>query len=139
MIYFDTSALVALLTNEPRSSDVRNYMLGASDTFAFSNWVSTEFSAALALKLRMRSITMEERTISQREFNKLITQSFIRLTIEENHFARAAEFARRSRTGLRAGDALHLAIAASQDAAIATLDIGMARAAEGLGLRVSLI
>ena len=138
-IYFDTSVLVALLTREARSPDVRARVNGPAEQFATSNWVRAEFSAALSMKFRTRQITGDERTISEREFRRLLRESLVRITVRNRHFLDAAALAARSSSGLRAGDALHLAIAADQDATVWTLDKAMAKAAKELNLPAELI
>lgn len=138
-IYFDTSVLVALLTHEARSAEVRSLISDRSEPFATSNWVLAEFSAALSMKLRGRSITEDERTTSEREFRKLLRESLIKIIVRNRHFLEAAALAGRSSSGLRAGDALHLAIAADHGAIVCTLDKAMARAGKDLDLPVELI
>ena len=51
----------------------------------------------------------------------------------------AAHFARRAQRGLRAGDALHVAIAAEAGAAIRTTDKRLASAATEVGVTVKCI
>ena len=52
MIYVDTSVIVALLTVEPGTQDVTAWYAGLRDTPACSDWLLTEFSSALSIKLR---------------------------------------------------------------------------------------
>ena len=52
------------------------------------------------------------------------------------HFEKAARFASHHALGLRAGDALHLAIAAGGGHTLVTLDVRMAEAASQLGIPV---
>nr|QQZ51955.1 PIN domain-containing protein [Phenylobacterium glaciei] len=55
------------------------------------------------------------------------------------HFKTAARFADQYALGLRAGDALHLAIAVDQGATLCTLDRRLAEAGQALGLKVELL
>ncbi len=65
----------------------------------------------------------------------MVRDSFVRLTPTEDDFRLAASWLGYFETGLRAGDALHLAIARNHDAAaIYTLDKGMLIAGEMLEL-----
>lgn len=61
------------------------------------------------------------------------------LSVSGDHFRVAADFATQSSTGLRAGDALHVAIAASHGAVIATLDKRLAAAAAILAVKAELV
>lgn len=140
MRYLDTSLLVALLTPEQRTRDVEQWMRALEpEGFAISNWVVTEFSAALSAKLRDRKLNEVERAKSLAAFNKLAAESFARLPVEDRHFHDATRLSDREGTGLRAGDALHLAIALESGAVLCTLDKGMAKAGMELGIAIELL
>lgn len=62
--------------------------------------------------------------------------SLLTLAVTDDHFEIAAEFVTRQELGLRAGDALHLAIARDSGHTLATLDTRMASAAPLLGVSV---
>lgn len=138
-VYLDTSVVVALLTHEARSPETRSLVGGWAGQFATSNWVRAEFSAALSMKFRTRQMTGDERAVSEGEFLRLLRESLTRVTVRNRHFLEAAALAARSSSGLRAGDALHLAIAADQEATVWTLDKAMAKAGTELHLPVELI
>lgn len=90
------------------------------------------------MKLQNRSLTPQEKAASLGEFERLRHDSFTWLDIAERHFISAAELAQRS-TGLRAGDALHLAVAVDHGASVCTLDKGMAKAAAELEIPCHLV
>ena len=71
----------------------------------------------------------------------MLTESGLRiLPISRAAFQKAAELAMQHKHGLRAGDALHLAVALEIGAkSIATLDSVMAANAERLKIRVEMI
>ena len=137
--YLDTSVIVSVLTEESHTARSEQWFAehGGSAKL-ISWWVEVEWSAAISMKVRSGMLDQNGRVLVDTAFRQFIDASFTIIPVEHSHFVAASDLARRS-NGLRAGDALHLAIADSQDAAVCTLDTGMARAAEALGLRVSLI
>lgn len=133
--YLDTSALVAALTNEVSTDRVQLWLAQRDpEELAISEWVATEFSAALSIKLRCATINADERAAALAAFAKLSSESFSMLAISPAQFRSAARLADRYELGLRAGDALHLAIAADYRATIVTLDKRLTQAALALGV-----
>ncbi len=72
-------------------------------------------------------------------FNKLVAESFIILPVTGGQFRAAAGFAVQHALGLRAGDALHLAIASEHGATVYTLDQWLAKAGPALGVPAQLL
>lgn len=140
MLYLDTSVLVASLTNEAATERVQGWLVDqAPDSLAISRWVVAEFSAALSVKLRTRAIEPNERAEALAVFRSLTDLSFRVLPIDSHHFDLAARLADQSPIGLRAGDALHLAVAMGHDATLYTLDKRLADAAGALGAVAELV
>jgi len=104
-----------------------------------SDWVVTEFAAALSVKLRTAAIDEPVRTAIDEKFDALRQQVLRTVPISSSHFHMAAQFARRTQLGLRAGDALHVAIAAEAGAAICTTDKRLASAAAEVGVTVEFV
>lgn len=135
MFYLDTSLLVAALTNEKRTRDVQSWLADQSpDQLTISGWVITEFSAALSMKLRTKQLTGENRADALAMFTRLQEETFTLLAMSQRHYLTAARFADQFNTGIRAGDALHLALAADHGARLITLDKGLAKAAKIMGV-----
>jgi predicted nucleic acid-binding protein len=87
----------------------------------------------------MRECTPEFADSTYIRFEKMAPQYYQVWEPISDDFETAAKFMRRYETGLRAGDALHLAIAYNRGAQdMLTLDIGLAHAANILGIPVSL-
>lgn len=71
-------------------------------------------------------------------FNRLAADSFVVLGVAGSQF-RAAAFADQHSLGLRAGDALHLAIAFDTGAMVMTLDKRLAEAGVNIGVRMGVV
>ena len=123
MIYFDTSVLVALLTNEASAPAIRDwYVRNSAKVLVTSDWAVTEFSSAIALKVRTQQITTRQAKMVLGTFNDFVDGGIRLLAISRQAFHDAAERIQEM-SGLRAGDALHLCVAT--DAGVkefATLD-----------------
>jgi len=135
MFYVDTSIWISAVTEEAKSEDVRSWFSEFdSEKLAISDWVVAEFSSALSLKIRTGQITLEQRAIALGAFSTAVHESLSVLPVMSSHFRSAAVFADNHLTGLRASDALHLAVAADHGAAVCTLDKVMITAGVFLGI-----
>ena len=139
-LYLETSLLVAALTREADTNRMQAW-LGAQepDDLAISEWVTTEFSAALSIKLRTGQIAATHRADALAMFRHLMAGSFAILLVSGLQFRTAARFADQSALGLRAGDALHLAICADHGATLCTLDRRLGEAGPPLGVKTALL
>ena len=137
LLYFDTSAIVPAFVREPATERVQALMASREgEGLAISPWVQTEFSSALALKVGIGEIDADVFVAALGEWGIFI-ESVNVLPVGEAAFREAALICQRHESGLRAGDALHLAVAAANDCTLATLDERMAAAAEQLGVAVA--
>lgn len=135
MRYLDTSVLVAALTREAKTSAIQTWLAEqVTDELLISDWVTTEFSSALSIKLRTGQIDARQRAEALAVFNQLATESLGVLPVSASCFRTAARFADQHALGVRAGDALHLAIAADRGATLCTLDRRLIDAGAALGV-----
>jgi predicted nucleic acid-binding protein len=139
LIYLDTSFLVPLFLEEATSKRIelliRNLSPGEAAT---GHWTRTEFSSVLAREVRMGSLTSGEARQADAEFEQVLADSFSVLLPAQNDFDLAKQYLARHHSGLRAGDALHLAIATNCGArTIYSLDKTFLKAGGALALPVS--
>jgi uncharacterized protein len=138
--YVDTSVLVSALTNEA-DSGLSLKWLGeqeASD-LSISDWTVTEFASALSAKRRAQSLGDGHRAAALAAFARLSEESFTVLPVIREDFRVAARFTDQATLGLRAGDALHVAICSRNGVTLCTLDRVLAGAAPRLGVEALLI
>lgn len=134
MFYVDTSVLVAALIAERQSARVLEWLGEASpQALHTSDWSLAEFSSALSIKIRTGQIGEEQRASALGGFSELLEESFNILPVSRNHFRLASRFSDRHELAVKAGDALHMAIASESRLTLCTLDRRLAGAGPALG------
>lgn len=139
MLYFDTSFLAPLILEEATSTRIERFMtrLPAGD-LAISHWTRVEFSSLLARQVRMGDLKRRAAEAADAQFEAIVAESFLVLLPDADDYNLAKEYLGHYRTGLRAGDALHLAIAHNRRMeAIYSLDKTLLAAGRTLGLPMS--
>lgn len=139
MLYLDTSVLVPLFVPEPESDRVRAWFgARAGQTLAIGDWTLTEFASAMGMKVRDKGLRADQAKRAGALMEKLAVDSLRVFTPTRSDYGKAAEHLGHHALGLRAGDALHLAIAQNQDAeCLYTLDRRLIKAARKLDLKAA--
>jgi predicted nucleic acid-binding protein len=139
MFYLDTSFVVTAIVEEAASETAWAWLENnRRSELVVSDWVVTEFSSALSIKVRMGRLTAGDRSLAVRMFSRMRVASLDSIPVESRHFITAANLCADPSTGLRAGDALHLAVAADVGT-IVTRDRLLAKAAPLAGMGAILL
>jgi len=131
MIYCDTSMVAPLVLHEAASDAVESFVQRLPPgEMAVSHWVCVEFASLIARRVRLKELTRRQAKDTHREFEQMLEESFEVIPPRAEDFNLAATMLQNYESGLRAGDALHLAIARNRNAArFLTLDKALIRAA----------
>lgn len=135
--YIDTSVWCAFCFNEMEVPGAKHWLAQASlDDAATAIWTRTEFASAAATKLRSKGQTKAAIAQATRTFEDALSMTH-NLVVINDDFLHATELCNTSTTGLRAGDALHLAVALRRHCKfLASLDKVMNESAMQLGLKL---
>jgi len=140
VLYFDTSFLAPLVLPESTSEKIAAFVRRLPvEELTVSHWTRVEFSSLIARDVRMSVLDAAAGARADARFEAMVDASFAVLLPNADDFGLAKRYLGKFNTGLRAGDALHLAIAANrQAAAIYSLDKGLLMAGRLLDLPVSM-
>lgn len=138
-LYIDTSVWVAVFAAERETARATQWLeTNIGNEIIVSPWVGVELSSALSAKIRSRQIDEAKRDEAYERY--LAAASSVRnLPIQSDDFQIAARWCARHETGLRAGDALHLAVAGRNGATLCTLNRKLSQAGERLAVKTLLV
>ncbi len=140
MIYLDTSVAVSLLVPEPRTADVKTWFSGLNEIPVSGDWLLTEFDSAVSIKVRAGELSETDAKAVRKEFEKLTMNGLRIVPVSRVAFRDAADLAKQHAHRLRAGDALHLAVAREVGAkSVATLDSVMSANAKRMKMGLEAI
>jgi len=132
--------LVAALTPETATEVAHAWLAEhAPDALGVSDWTVTETASALSMKVRLGHLSEDQRRYVDDVLADWLDASLEVATVPRPAFDDAARLLRRHETGLRAGDALHLATSSLYGARLVTLDQRQADTALALGLDATLV
>lgn len=136
MIYLDTSVLGAIFFREPGADRVlARVERGRNKGLAISAWTLTEMASVGAIKLRTGAIDEATRLDTLAGFQHFAAANFRLIEVAPSDFRLAASMLD-GVSKLRAGDALHLAVAKRFDARLASLDKRMVEAGKQFAVSI---
>ena len=140
MLYFDTSFLAPLVLPESTSDKIAAFVRRLPvEELTVSHWTRVEFSSLISRDVRMSVLDAAAGERADARFEAMVDASFAVLLPNADDFGLAKRYLGKFNTGLRAGDALHLAIAGNRQAeAFYSLDKGPLMAGRLLDLPVSM-
>ena len=139
MIYFDTSFLAPLILEEASSTRVEAYVnrLPPGELCA-SHWARVEFASLLSREVRSGGLAQRDALAAAEQLEQMLAESWQILSPQAADYELARQFILRFPAALRAGDAMHLAVAKNHGAkSLLTLDKGMLKAGKLLRLPVT--
>ena len=136
----DTSVIISLLTEEDTSIAAIAWLRERlPDELAATAWLWPELQAGMARKVRTQRLSQQMCQQALSRFDASIAPALAVLAVQPEDFQAAAQMCSVAATGIRAGDALHLAVASRNGLPLVTFDKQLARCAEMLGQAVELI
>ena len=139
MFYFDTSFIIPLLLPEETSDRIEHFFhqLPVGEELVVSQWTRVEFASVLSRLVRMGELKKDIALLCNERFSTLLTENFQVVLPGIADFDLCWIFLAQFNNNLRAGDALHLAIASNLAVeTIFTLDKGMLKDGRLLSLPV---
>lgn len=139
MLYFDTSFLAPLILQEATSEKIEAFFakLPAGQLYV-SHWTRVEFASLIAREVRMGGLAERDALLVIGQFDEMVADSFQVLAPGVTDYEQAKSYIQHFATKLRAGDALHLAIASNNGAKMLyTLDEGLLNAAKLMKVHAS--
>ena len=139
-MYVDTSVIVAMLTDEPKTQACKDWFKALTQAPMSGDWLVTEFYSAIALKQRIGQLREKDVKATMHQFEHLTNNSGIKLMpIARETFSQAGKLTHQH-ANTRTGDALHLSVALQCEVkAFVTLDNAQAASAKQLGFEVVII
>jgi hypothetical protein len=139
VIYLDTSVIVALCVRERASDRVEAALVSLGDALMISEWTRVEVVGAIGIKVRTRQLKEPVARRALADYYEAVEPGLQIVTPSREDYILATDYLQTFASGLRSGDALHLAVATNRRVArLLTLDKGFIEATQGTGLSVQL-
>ena len=134
-VYVDASAWIALFANEPGCAALQNWLAGEQGVLLTARWCVVEVASGLSIKVRRGELLQSQANQLMDAFEQLIQSQVRLLAVAAVDYDLASSLCRNAQSKLRAGDALHLAVASRAQAShVVTLDKVMASNAQLMGI-----
>lgn len=134
MSYLDTSALLSLFIADAHTARMRRWLDADPPEVAISAFAMAEFGAVLGNRVRNREMAAQQARDMLDGFDRWLVAEAVVVAIEDSDHSFAAAIVRDTTLGLRAPDALHIAITRRLGTALLTFDTRQAEAARRLGI-----
>jgi hypothetical protein len=139
VIYLDTSVIVALCVRERASDHVEAALVSVGDALMISEWTRVEIVGAIGIKVRTRELKEPIARRALADYYEAVEPGLQIVTPSREDYILASDYLQTFASGLRSGDALHLAVAANRQVArLLTLDKRFIEATQRTGLPVQL-
>lgn len=136
-VYVDASAWIALFAQEPGCAELQDWLAGEQGALLTARWCVVEVASGLSIKVRRGELLQSHASQLMNAFEQLVQSQVSLLAVAAADYDLATSLCRHAPSRLRAGDALHLAIASRARAShLVTLDKVMASNAELMGIEL---
>jgi uncharacterized protein len=139
--YFDTSVVIPLYVKETTSGACQAFVNSHKGQLTLSHWTMVEVYSGFSLLKRTGVLQASDMTLITQTLEQQSKLYFSMLDVQASDFLSAKAFLAQNTfsLNLRAGDALHIAVAQNHSLNLVTSDSTMAKAARALGVNVTQI
>jgi len=135
-IYLDTNVLVSTFVEDVFSRRADEFLKEKSDLLV-SDFVRAEFASVMGRLFRTKELTLTKAESALQAFDEWTGKNTALVEMRTYDIRAAEDFLRSFGLGLRAPDAINIAIARRMGAELATFDKKMAQSARKLGISVA--
>ncbi len=135
-LYLDASTIIPNLVEEASSGALKHFLFQASEPLVVSDLAAVEINSAIGRLVRMGLVARVAASSLLEEFDAWRAAGTVGVNLQPGDFQLATLFLRHFELGLRAPDALHVAVCRREGHRLVTLDRRMMLAATTLGVDV---
>lgn len=138
VVYVDTSVWVALLAREAPHAALAQWLAAAPQVLCCADWTQVELASAVGIKYRRGELALADAQRIGAVFASMMAYQVREIPLQSSDVRQAMALCHDMDKGLRAGDALHLAVAMRyQCSHFFSFDHSLNRNAELAGLRLT--